>query len=525
MNKNNVNFLIVDDFDVMQKIIKNTLVRKGFEHFSMATNGKEALAILKSSPIDIVISDWNMPIMNGLELLQHIREDNMLSNIPLLMITAETKQENINQAIDSGVNEFMIKPFTPVTLYKKIESILSGNSPIQQFRSGQDDNVSIRRNVSDIKKHKTVTQIKREKPEILVVDDLSSNIDIIIGFLKDTYKIRVANNGKKAIKIVESDTPPDLILLDIMMPEMDGISVCKHIKNSPLISHIPIIFLTAKTDQESLVEAFESGGTDYITKPVKACELKVRVKNHLALKFSHDELRDQVDVLIENARLRDDVERMSRHDLKTPISSLITLSSMLEDQAQVKLLGEESSENIKQIKSTAFLLMDMVNQSLNLYKIEMGTYNFSPKKTNIKEITAKVINDVNLLAKTQQVKIQVLYDEQAVYCLIEELLCYSLLSNILKNALEASENNSIVKVDIRQVEHDVFIKIHNNKVVPVEVRNAFFTKYITHGKSQGTGIGTYSARLLTEVQKGSITMKTDESLGTTITIKFSATEI
>jgi len=204
-------------------------------------------------------------------------------------------------------------------------------------------------------------------------------------------------------------------------------------KNNPLVSHIPIIFLTAKTDQESLVEGFHCGASDYITKPVKIDELKVRVKNHLDLKFTHDELRGQVDLLMENARLRDDVERMSRHDLKTPISSLISLSSILKDRQQIKLLGDDAIENITQIESTSFLLMDMVNQSLNLYKIEMGKYNFNPQNKNIKEVVGKAVNDISLLAENQHINIQILYDETAVYCLIEELLCYSIFSNRMRS--------------------------------------------------------------------------------------------
>jgi two-component system, sensor histidine kinase and response regulator len=527
MNNNDVKFLIVDDFETMRKIIKNALIRKGYSHFEAADNGHEALLILKSKEIDIVISDWNMPIMNGIELLEYIRADKKLYNLPMLMVTAETKQENIQQAISLGINEFMIKPFKPSTLYTKIESILSGRSPIQQVRPSQQQADSPNLNASK-KVTNTVIQApianKKGKPEIIVVDDISSNIDIIVGFLKGKYKLRIANNGKKAIEMVEN-SPPDLILLDIMMPEMDGISVCKHIKKNPQISHIPIIFLTAKTDEDSLLEAFDSGGVDYITKPVQAYELKARINNHLALKFSQDGLKGQVNILMDNARLRDDVERMSRHDLKTPISSLITLSSMLQDRPQIKLLGEESCENINQIESTASLLMDMVNQSLNLYKIEMGTYDFSPEKVNLKMITDKVIKDVSLLADSRQVKILTLYDDQAIDCLVEEWLCYSLFSNVIKNAVEASEANSLVKIDIRQLDNQAIVKIHNDKVVAEEVRKVFFTKYATHGKSQGTGIGTYSARLLTEIQKGTIDMETDESSGTTISIQFAIASI
>ncbi|MCU7834992.1 MAG: response regulator [gamma proteobacterium symbiont of Taylorina sp.] len=517
-SNDNIAVLIVDDFPTMQKIIKDSLIFKGFRNFHVAQNGIEALSILSNNMIDIIICDINMPVMNGLELLKKIRNSNEYSNLPVIMITAETNREKINHVIEAGINEFIIKPFAPSILYKKIESVLSGHSPIRYISQAQNENSLLTEEKISPDSAKSIQ--KKEKPEILVVDDLSSNIDIIMGFLKDTYKVRVANSGTKAIKIVESDNPPDLILLDIMMPEMDGISVCKVIKDNPLIPNIPIIFLTAKTDRESLVEGFESGAVDYIMKPVSACELKVRVKNHLALKFSHDELKDQVDTLMENARLRDDVERLSRHDLKTPISSLINLTSTLQLQPQLKLLGEESYQNIQQIESTSILLMDMVNQSQNLYKIETGKYKFNPKKVNIKDVIIKVVKDTDLFAKSLQVQIQILFNSQVVFCLVEELLCYSIFSNLIKNAVEASEPGNKVSIDIKKIKQKGIISIHNAQSVPEQVRNSFFSKYVTYGKSQGTGIGTYSAQLLTEVQKGTINMETDESTGTTITLQF-----
>ncbi|MBF0264404.1 MAG: hybrid sensor histidine kinase/response regulator [Gammaproteobacteria bacterium] len=538
MSIQNKSFLIVDDFDAMRKIIKNALTAKGFKKFEFAENGFQALQILKSKTFDLVISDWNMPVMTGLDMLSEIRKDKKLCHLPVLMVTAETKQENIVQAITAGVNEFMVKPFTPATLYTKIESIFAGKSPIQSARSlpgYQEDNNSF---VNDLSLEQTTNNInnslpikqtntsapapirKNDKPEILIVDDLTSNIDIIVGFLKGTYKLRIATRGQKAIEMVESDHPPDLILLDIMMPEMDGIEVCKRLKSNPLVSHIPIIFLTAKTDKESLIEAFESGGIDYITKPVQSYELKSRVQSHLELKLSQDALKGQVDTLMENARLRDDVERMSRHDLKTPISSLITLSGILKEENKINLLGNEFTDNLEQIESTSFLLMDMVNQSLNLFKIETGSYVFNPSTINIKDVINKVIKDVNLLADSLEVIVKPLYDKLKISCSLEDLLCYSLFSNIIKNAVEASEKGDEVKVDIRRIDENVIIKVNNKKIVPEEIRSVFFSKYVTHGKSQGTGIGTYSSKLLTEVQNGTIEMDTDEEHGTTISVIF-----
>ena len=132
-----------------------------------------------------------------------------------------------------------------------------------------------------------------EKSTILVVDDMSDNLTLMSGLLKDDYKVKVANNGEKALKIAQSDTPPDLILLDIMMPEMDGYQVCELLKANQATQNIPIIFLTAKAEATDETKGLEMGAVDYITKPINPMIVQMRVKTHLAMKKMQDFLRDQ----------------------------------------------------------------------------------------------------------------------------------------------------------------------------------------------------------------------------------------
>ena len=132
---------------------------------------------------------------------------------------------------------------------------------------------------------------------VLVVDDTPDNLTLMSSLLKDDYKVKVANGGEKALKIAASDSPPDLILLDIMMPDMDGHEVCRRLKRDPKTMHIPIIFLTAKSEVEDERKGLELGAVDYITKPISPPIVMARVRNHLALKASADFLRDQNDFL------------------------------------------------------------------------------------------------------------------------------------------------------------------------------------------------------------------------------------
>jgi len=136
-----------------------------------------------------------------------------------------------------------------------------------------------------------------KKATVLVVDDTPDNLALMSNLLKDDYKVKIANGGEKALKIAASDSPPDLILLDIMMPGMDGYEVCQRLKRDPKTVDIPVIFLTAKTEVEDEKKGLELGAVDYITKPISPPIVMARVQNHLALKAMTDFLRDQNDFL------------------------------------------------------------------------------------------------------------------------------------------------------------------------------------------------------------------------------------
>lgn len=136
-----------------------------------------------------------------------------------------------------------------------------------------------------------------EKSTVLVVDDTPENLTLMAALLKDSYKVKVANHGDKGLKIATSDNPPDLILLDIMMPDIDGYEVCRRLKANPATRDIPIIFLTAKSDVEDEKMGLELGAADYITKPISPPIVMARVATQLSLKASADFLRDKNDFL------------------------------------------------------------------------------------------------------------------------------------------------------------------------------------------------------------------------------------
>ncbi|MDD5285933.1 MAG: response regulator [Desulfuromonadaceae bacterium] len=135
-----------------------------------------------------------------------------------------------------------------------------------------------------------MTMFANERPTVLVVDDTPANLSLLSGLLKEQYRIKLANNGFKAIELALA-APPDIVLLDIMMPEMDGYEVCRRLKSADATRHVPVIFLSAKTEVEDEERGFLAGAEDFIHKPISPPIVLARVKTYLELKLLHDFLR------------------------------------------------------------------------------------------------------------------------------------------------------------------------------------------------------------------------------------------
>jgi PAS domain S-box-containing protein len=254
-------------------------------------------------------------------------------------------------------------------------------------------------------------------------------------------------------------------------------------------------------------------------------DITERRQQQEALRASHDQvaaqaalLEQQNEALKENVRLREEVERIGRHDIKTPLNSIVAVPRLLREERK---LGPEADELLSIVERAGYRILSMVNLSLDLYKMEQGTYVFRPDAVDLADLLNKIGADVRMHAASKQIRLQV---DVAVapYAWAEELLCYSLLANLLKNAVEASPEGGVVTVTAAGDQDSVVLRIHNRGVVPASVRGNFFQKYSTLGKASGTGLGTYSARLMARTQDGDVEMETSDAQGTTLSIRLRA---
>jgi two-component system, sensor histidine kinase and response regulator len=501
-------FLVVDDFEAMRRVTANQLRQLGAEKILTAVDGKAALRILNSQEVDIVLSDWNMPVMSGLELLKAVRASAKLFAMPFIMITAEAERSHIEEAIACGVTSMILKPYSPAQLMARVEKAL-----VWKPRASAPAAI-----VAAAPKPKApVAEIAKEpaRPTILVVDDTPDNLMLLSTLLKDEYRVRLAQNGAKALEMCTSDDPPDLVLLDIMMPVMDGFQVAKQMREHPTSESIPIIFVTAMTSADARLKGLDLGAVDFITKPVDPETLKPRVRNFMRYMQMRKNLQGEFDSMVEMAQLKEDVAHITRHDMKGPLAGVLgLLQGLIEDDS----MGGKQLEQLKLVEETALRVLNMINLSAELLKIETGRYELKPTAVNVGEILRRIaeINRTTYAGKdlTISVDADVPVGDKLPQALGDAMLCYSMFQNLIKNACEASPDAS--KVNIKLFDQSPLrIVMENSGAVPVDMRNRFFEKYATSGKQGGTGLGTYSARMLCEAQHGTIELAVSDDMDTT----------
>ncbi|CAA7624801.1 response regulator [Magnetospirillum sp. SS-4] len=200
-----------------------------------------------------------------------------------------------------------------------------------------------------------------DRKTILVVDDTPENLAIVAGVLKDSYRTRVATSGARALALAGSDDPPDLILLDIMMPEMDGYEVCRRLKGTPATAAIPVIFLTAKSEIEDEAKGFDAGAVDYIHKPFSPPIIRARVKTHL-------DLRDAVIAAERATRAKSAFLAMMSHEIRTPMSGVLGMIDLMGDTP----LTDEQRRMLRVSRDSAQSLLRVINDILDFSKIEAG---------------------------------------------------------------------------------------------------------------------------------------------------------
>lgn len=359
------------------------------------------------------------------------------------------------------------------------------------------------------------------KSIVFIIDDSPLDLSILTEILKSDYAVHCATDPGVAMEMLRTQTPPDLIILDIMMPGKDGLSISRAMKANPATAGVPIIFVTSRDGVEDEAAGFDAGGVDYVTKPVNPHLLRARVRTHVELKRAREALEKQNEMLREHARLREEMEHISRHDLKNPLMVILNVPGLLKRQPNVT---PEQVRWLTTVEEAARRMLEMINRSIDLFRMENGVYQLKAVEVDALAVARQVEAAVDQLCRMGGVTLRVLVSgrtagpSDSFLVMAEELLLFTMLCNLAKNAIEASPPGAEVSISF-QGGQTATIALHNRGVIPEKIRERFFEKFATAGKQGGTGLGAYSARLIATTLGGSISFTSSEEEGTTITVQ------
>ncbi len=288
---------------------------------------------------------------------------------------------------------------------------------------------------------------------VLIVDDQVENLQIIGNILK-VYNLKkaIATNGFEALEIAQK-IKPDLILLDIMMPELDGLQVCKKLKENPKTSDIPIIFLTAKTQEEDIVAGFEAGGVDYITKPFKTSELLSRVKTHIELKIQKDIVAKQNESLKELIKEKNELMAIAAHDLKNPLQVIIGFAKILEDRTNL-LPDNEIAEIAHYIRISGEGMYRIITDLLDLNSAEENQIEFNIVLFELNELISGIIDKYSVACKEKNIKIHFEHKNKQIHIQADPTRVMQVIDNLISNAIKFSPFDKNIYIKTRIIERN-----------------------------------------------------------------------
>jgi len=365
------------------------------------------------------------------------------------------------------------------------------------------------------------------KPKILIVDDHQDNIDILTAILEDTYELSIAMNGSSALQIVPQFMP-DLILLDIMMPVMNGFEFLKRIKKNPAYSNIYIMILTSNSGSEELIKALDLGANHYLTKPYRPIEVHAWIKTLIRMKKAEDQLKHSISILEHNAALGIQTASFA-HDLGNILNNFLSYQVIEYDLNDIeKKLDQVSNKKIKnnidRIRDSCFDIKESLSLGEEICSTIMSysrSYHSQKKLWDLKEIVKIPLGIYKRQFLNNNIDLMIDFQNTSpILCRNCEI--QRILLNLISNALEAMKNVQKKELTIKIYEIDKWVVLSMKDTghgISTQNQSKIFNRFFST-KKIGSGIGLDIVKRIVESHRGKISFESKENVGTTFKLLF-----
>ncbi len=359
------------------------------------------------------------------------------------------------------------------------------------------------------------------KQTILIVDDVAKNVQVLGNLLSEfDYQLVVAMSGRQALDTL-ARIKPDLILLDIMMPEIDGFEVCRQLKNLESTRDIPVIFLTAKTDAEDIVKGFELGAVDYITKPFVRTELLARVKTHLSLKKTKEQLFDEI-------AAKNKFFSIISHELRGSFSVILGFVKIMQEYRDT-LSETEVSDLINELGSNAKSTFELLENLLYWARMQTTGIRIKAEKLPAYDLVEQIIKTLKEIAHKKDIKI-ISGISPGNIIFADDNMIQTIIRNLVSNAIKFSHRGETITISSEVMGNQIKISVTDTGVgiYPDKIDTLFRidAKVTTLGteNEKGSGLGLVLCKEFVELNQGEIGIESEVGKGTTVWIKLPGKE-
>ena len=303
-------------------------------------------------------------------------------------------------------------------------------------------------------------EINPSEYKILIVDDVMSNVLLLkVLSTNEKFAIATASNGRQALEQVEKENP-DLVLLDVMMPDMSGFEVAQHLKSNPNTADIPIIFLTALNSTADIVKGFQVGANDFISKPFNKEELIIRVTHQISLVAAKRLILSKTEELQRTIAGRDKLYSVIAHDLRSPMGSIKMVLNMLILNLPSEKIGAEMYELLTMANQTTEDVFSLLDNLLKWTKSQIGKLNVVYQDVDLVEVTDGVIEIFSMVASLKKIRIREMKPEKMMVNADIDML-KTVVRNLLSNAIKFSKENSEVLVKMEEVDGMAVVSVQD----------------------------------------------------------------
>lgn len=496
--------MVVDDTPQNLRLLDCMLQNWGYT-VHLFTEGLAAMEAALRRPPDIFLLDIHMPEIDGLELCRRFKADARTSAVPVIFLSAYQDETDIRRAKEAGGADYIIKPFRLDDVHEKITRLLGQRAPAGRATATEAEHIG----------EKAYTAISGA--DVMIVDDSPRDLKLLENLLQERGGRVLAFPRAELAWKAALRQPPDLILLDVKMPEMSGFDLCRRLQADERLRTVPVIFISILDETMDKVTAFRVGGVDYVTKPFQVDEVLARVSTHLKLHRLQKELELRLQQQHRLERHKETLVSMIIHDMRAPLQGILGMAQLMLQKRSA--LNESLERDLHKVEHSALILTGMINDVLDVTRLEEGNMPLEQDTVDIRRVAETAVASLGGLGHDRDFAVTLPPQEAPVRA--DADIIRRVIVNFLANAFKYVPPEKEIRLAVSADDERVRVEVRDRGPgIPREYHAGIFNKFARSeaaaaGHKLSTGLGLTFCKLAVEAHGGRIGLESEEGHGST----------